>query len=123
MATESSVGTITQARVFFTVPPAVSTPPPATIIVGTEDMASILQDTLQRMENMFASAIYQNTDGEAPTAYAPPEQYATLPQQHVTPPQQYATLPRQYAAPPLQQYSAPPPQSYTASTIPSSAGP
>jgi hypothetical protein len=54
------------------------------------------------MENMFAGAIYQNTHGGAPAAYAPLQQYA---------------------APPPQQYCAPPPQSYTASAVPSSAGP
>jgi hypothetical protein len=103
-ATKSSVGTVTQARVpaVFAVPPAISTPPPATVVVKTEDTASILQDTLRRMENMFASAIYQNAHRAAPAAHAPPQQYAT-------------SLP--------QQYSTPPPQSYTTSAIPSSAGP
>jgi hypothetical protein len=81
-----------------------------------EDMASILQDSLRRMENMFASVIYQNAHGGAPAACAPPQQYAT-------PPQQYAAPPCQYATPPPQQYSAPPPQSYTASAVPTSAGP
>jgi hypothetical protein len=73
MAAESSVGTVTQARVpaIFTVPPTFSTQPPATIVVKTEDTASILQDSLWRMETMFTSVIYQNTHREAPTAYAP----------------------------------------------------
>jgi hypothetical protein len=75
MAAKSSVGTITQARVpaVFTIFPAFSTPPPATVIVKTEDTASILQDYLQRMENMFAGVIYQNMHGGAPTAYPPPQ--------------------------------------------------
>jgi hypothetical protein len=81
-----------------------------------EDTASILQDSLQRMENMFAGVIYQNVHGGAPAAYAPLQQYAA-------PLQQYAAPPRQYAAPPPQQYSALPLQSYTASTVPTSAGP
>jgi hypothetical protein len=125
-AAESSVSTVTQACVptitqacvptVFAIPPAFSTLPPATVIVKTEDTASILQDSLRWMENMFASVIYQNTHGGAPTAYAPPQQYAA-------PLQLYAALPQQYATPPPQQYSAPPPQSYTASTVPSSAGP
>jgi hypothetical protein len=104
MAAESSVGTVTQAcvPVVFAVPPAFSTPPPVATVVKTEDLASVLQDSLQRMETMFAGVIYQNTHGGAPAAYAPPQQYA---------------------APPTQQYSAPPPQSYTASAIPTSAGP
>jgi hypothetical protein len=78
MAARLSVSTITQARIpaVFTVPPAVSTPPPAAIIVKMEDTASILQDTLRRMENMFAGAMYQNAHGGAPAAYAPPQQYA-----------------------------------------------
>jgi hypothetical protein len=111
MAARSSVGTVTQARVpvVFTVPPAFSTLLPVIAVVKTEDPASILQDSLRRMETMFAGVIYQNTHGGAPTAYAPP--------------QQYAAPPCQYAAPPPQQYSAPPPQSYTASTVPTSAGP
>jgi hypothetical protein len=74
-----------------------------------EDTASILQDSLRRMENMFAGIIYQNAHGGAPAAYAPSQQY-TAPS-------------RQYAAPPPQQYSALPLQSYTASAIPTSAGP
>jgi hypothetical protein len=80
-ATESSIGTVTQAHVpaVFTIPPAISTLPPAAVIVKTEDMASILQDTLRRMENMFASTIYQNTHGGALAAYTPPQQYAALP--------------------------------------------
>jgi hypothetical protein len=111
MAAESSVGTVTQARVpiVFAVPPAFSTLPPVAAVVKTEDPASVLQDSLQRMETMFASVIYQNTQGGAPAAYAPAQQYAA-------PPQQYAALPPQ-------QYSALPPQSYTASAIPTSAGP
>jgi hypothetical protein len=110
-ATESSVSTITQAHVpaVLAVPPTFSTLPPAAIVVKMEDTASILQDSLWWMENMFASIIYQNAHGGAPAAY--------------TPPQQYAPLPQRYAAPPPQQYSAPPPQSYTASTVPTSAGP
>jgi hypothetical protein len=78
MAAESSIGTVTQAHVpaIFTIPPAISTPLPAAIIVKTEDMASILQNTLRRMENMFTSAIYQNTHRGAPAAYAPPQQYS-----------------------------------------------
>jgi hypothetical protein len=117
-AAESSVGTVTQARVpvVFAVPPAFSTPPPVAAVVKTEDPASVLQDSLRRMETMFAGIIYQNTHGGAPAAYAPVQQYAA-------PPQQYAAPPRQYAAPPPQQYSAPPPQSYTASAVPTSAGP
>jgi hypothetical protein len=61
MAAESSVGTVTQAHIpaVFTVPPAFSTPLPAAITVKTEDMESILQDLLQRIENMFASIVYQ----------------------------------------------------------------
>jgi hypothetical protein len=132
MAAESSVGTVTQARVpvVFTVPPAFSTPPPVATVVKTEDPASILQDSLWRMETMFAGVIYQNTHGGAPAAYALVQQYATLPQQYATLPHQYAAPPRQYAAPPrqyatlpLQQYSAPPLQSYTTSAVPTSAGP
>jgi hypothetical protein len=67
MAAESSVSTVTQAcfPAIFTVPPAISTPPPAAVIVKTEDTTSILQDTLRRMEKMFASAIYQNIHGGA----------------------------------------------------------
>jgi hypothetical protein len=59
-ATKSSISTVTQARIpaVFTVPPAFSTPPPAAVVVKTEDMASILQDSLRRMENMFAGIIY-----------------------------------------------------------------
>jgi hypothetical protein len=103
MAAESSIGTVTQAHVpaVFAVPPAVSTPLSAAIVVKTEDTAFIVQDTLWRMENMFTSTIYQNTHGGAPAAYAPLQQYAAPPRQ----------------------YSAPPPQSYTASAIPSSTGP
>jgi hypothetical protein len=102
-AAKSSVGTVTQAHVpaIFTVPPAISTPPPAAVIVKTEDMTTILQHTLWRIENMFARTIYQNTHGGAPTAYAPPQQYAT----------------------PLPQYSALLLQSYTAFAVPSSTGP
>jgi hypothetical protein len=116
MAAESSVGTVTQAHVpaVFAIPSPISTPPPAAIIVKTEDTASILQDTLRRMENMFAGAIYQNVHGGAPAAYAPPQQYAA-------PSQQYAAPSQQYAAPPPQQYSALPPQSYTTSAIPREA--
>jgi hypothetical protein len=104
MAAESSVSTVTQACVptIFTIPLAFSTLPPAAIVVKTEDTASILQDTLRRMENMFASVLYQNMHGGAPAAYA---------------------LLQQYAAPPPQQYSALPLQSYTISTVPNSAGP
>jgi hypothetical protein len=96
-ATESSVGTITQACVptIFTIPPTFSTLPPAATMVKTEDMTSILQDSLQQMDNMFAGVIYPNTHGGAPTAYAPLQQYATRPQQ-------YAALPRQYTALPPQ---------------------
>jgi hypothetical protein len=77
-ATESSVSTITQARVptIFTIPPAFSTLLPAAVIVKMEDTASILQDALQRMENMFTSIIYQNMHRGAPAAYAPSQQYA-----------------------------------------------
>jgi hypothetical protein len=59
-ATESSVGIVTQARIpaVFTVPPTFSTPPPAAIMIKMEDTASILQDSLHRMESMFAGAIY-----------------------------------------------------------------
>jgi hypothetical protein len=53
------------------------------------------------MENMFTGVIYQNVHRGAPAAYAPPQQYATLPRL----------------------YAALPPQSYTASTVPTSAGP
>jgi hypothetical protein len=110
-ATESSVGTVTQARVpvIFAVPPAFSTLPPVAAVVKTEDPASVLQDSLWWMETMFAGVIYQNMHRGAPAAYAPAQQYAT-------PPRQYATLPPQ-------QYSALPPQNYTASAIPTSAGP
>jgi hypothetical protein len=113
MATESSVGTVTQACIptILAIPPTFSTPLPAAIVVKTEDTASILQDSLQWMENMFAGVIYQNAHGGAPTAYTPPQQYAA-------PPQQYATPPCQYAALPPQQYSALPLQSYTASAVP-----
>jgi hypothetical protein len=137
MATESSVGTVTQARVpvVFAVPPAFSTPPPGAAIVKTEDPASVLQDSLRRMETMFAGVIYQNMHRGAPAAYAPvqqyaalpqqyaapPQQYAAPPQQYAAPPQQYAALPRQYAALPPQQYSALPLQSYTTSTVPTSS--
>jgi hypothetical protein len=125
-AAKSSVGTVTQACVpaVLAVPPTFSTPPPAAVVVKTEDMASILQDSLRRMENMFAGVIYQNAHGGAPAAYALPQQYATLPQQYAAPPRQYAAPPlQQYAAQPLQQYAAQPLQSYTASAIPTSAGP
>jgi hypothetical protein len=117
-AAESSVGTVTQACIpaVFAVPPTFSTPPPAAVIVKMEDPVSILQDSLRRMENIFAGVIYQNAHRGAPAAYAPSQQYTI-------PPQQYATLPHQYAAPPLQQYSAPPQQSHTASAIPTSVGP
>jgi hypothetical protein len=75
MAAESSVSTVTQAHipVIFAVPPTFSIPPPAAIVIKMEDTMSILQDTLQRMESMFASAIYQNTQG-APQSrqYTPP---------------------------------------------------
>jgi hypothetical protein len=82
MAAKSSVGTVTQAHVpvIFTIPPAVSTLLPAAVVVKTEDTASILQDTLQRMENMFTSATYQNTHRGALAAYTPPQQYAAPPQ-------------------------------------------
>jgi hypothetical protein len=85
-AAKSSVGTVAQAHVptVFTVPPAFSTPPPAAIVVKTEDTASILQDSMWQIENMFAGIIYQNAQGGTPAAYAPP-------QQCVTPLQQYAT--------------------------------
>jgi hypothetical protein len=111
-AAESSVSTVTQACVptVFAVPPAFSTLPPVAAIVKTEDPASILQDSLWRIETMFTGVIYQNMHGGAPAAYAPVQQYATLPR-------------RQYATPPPQQYSTPPPQSYTASAVPTSAGP
>jgi hypothetical protein len=64
-ATESSVGTIAQACVpaVFAIPPAFSTPLPVAIVVKTEDTVSILQDSMQWIESMFASAIYQNTQG------------------------------------------------------------
>jgi hypothetical protein len=80
-AAESSVGTVIQAHVpaIFTVPPAFSTPPPAAVVVKMEDTASIFQDSLRRMENMFTDVIYQNTHGGAPAAYAPPQQYSALP--------------------------------------------
>jgi hypothetical protein len=83
-AAESSVGTVTQACVpaVFAVPPTFSTLPPATAIVKTEDTASILQDSLRWMENMFAGVIYQNAHGGAPAAYAPLQQYAAPPQQY-----------------------------------------
>jgi hypothetical protein len=99
-AAESSVGTVTQARVpvVFAIPPAFSTLPPVAAVVKTEDPASVLQDSLWRMETMFTGVIYQNTHGGAPAAYAPAQQYAA-------PPQQYAAPPRQYAALPPQQYS------------------
>jgi hypothetical protein len=93
----------------FAISPTFSTPLPAAAVVKTEDAVSILQDSLQQMGNIFAGVVYQNAHGEAPTAYAPL--------------QQYAALPRQYAAFLPQQYSAPPLQSYTASAIPTSAGP
>jgi hypothetical protein len=131
-AAESSVGTVTQACVpaVFAVLPTFSTPPPAAVVIKMEDMTSILQDTLRRMESMFASAIYQNTQGALQSRQyaAPPQQYAALPQQYTTPPQQY-TLPLQQYALPLQQYAPPPqqyalpPQNYTASAVPSPAGP
>jgi hypothetical protein len=105
MAAESSVGTVTQARVpaVFAIPPTFSTPPPAAVVVKTKDTASILRESLQRMENMFAGIIYQNAHGGAPAAYT-------------ASPQQYAAPPRQYTTPPPQQYAASPPQSYTAVT-------
>jgi hypothetical protein len=64
-AAESSVSTVAQARIpaILTVPPTFSTPPPAAVVIKTEDTTSILQDTLRRMESMFASAIYQNCKG------------------------------------------------------------
>jgi hypothetical protein len=64
-AAESSVSTITQARVpaVFAVPPTFSAPPLAAVVIKMEDTMSILQDTLRRMESMFAGAIYQNTQG------------------------------------------------------------
>jgi hypothetical protein len=118
MTTKSSVGTVTQAHVptVFAVPPTFSTPPPAAVLVKMEDPVSILQDSLRRMENIFAGIVYQNAHGGAPEAYAPSQQYATLPQQYAAPPCQYAT-------PSPQQYSAPPLQSYTASAVPTSTGP
>jgi hypothetical protein len=44
MAAKSSVGIVTQAHVpaVFAIPPTFSTPPPAAVIVKTEDTASIL---------------------------------------------------------------------------------
>jgi hypothetical protein len=62
---ESSVGTVTHACVpaVFAVPPTLSAPPPAAVVIKMEDTTSILQDTLQRMESMFAGTIYQNTQG------------------------------------------------------------
>jgi hypothetical protein len=62
---KSSVGTVTQAHIhaIFAIPPTLSAPPPAAVVVKMEDTMSILQDTLQRMESMFASTIYQNTQG------------------------------------------------------------
>jgi hypothetical protein len=67
-ATEASVSTVPQARIpaVFAIPPAFSTPLPATVIVKTEDTASILQDSLWQMENMFASVIYQNAAAYTP---------------------------------------------------------
>jgi hypothetical protein len=64
-AADSSVGTIAQAHVptVFAVPPAFSTPLPVAVIVKTEDTASILQDSMRQIESMFASTIYQNTQG------------------------------------------------------------
>jgi hypothetical protein len=124
-AAKSSVGTVTQAHVpaIFTVPPTFSAPPPAAVVIKMEDTTSILQDTLRRMESMFAGAIYQNTQGALQFRQyaAPPQQYALLPQQYALLPQQYAPLPQQYA--PLPQQYAPLPQNYAASAIPSSAGP
>jgi hypothetical protein len=116
--TESSVGTVTQVHVpaVFAVPSTFSTPPPAAVVIKMEDTTSILQDTLQRMESMFAGAIYQNTQGTPQS------------QQYTSPQQQYTLIPQQYA-PPLEQYAPPPQQytlllqSYTTSAIPSSTGP
>jgi hypothetical protein len=93
-AAESSVGTITQARIptVFAIPPTFSTLPPAAVMVKTEDTMSILQDSLHRMESVFAGAIYQSAQG-APQS----RQYAILPQQYAPPPHQYGPPPHQYA--------------------------
>jgi hypothetical protein len=80
-AAKSLVGIVTQACIFavFAAPPAISTPLPAAIIVKTEDMKTMLQDTLRRIENMFTGTIYQNAHGRAAAAHAPSQQYAALP--------------------------------------------
>jgi hypothetical protein len=73
-AAKLSVSIVTQACIpaIFAVPPVFSTPLATTVIVKMENMASILQDTLHRMENIFTSAIYHNAHGGAPAAYALP---------------------------------------------------
>jgi hypothetical protein len=107
-AAKSSVSTITQActPAVFAIPPSFSTSLPAAAIINTEDTTTMLQDTLRRMESMFASVMSQNTQGA--------RQYAASLPQYAPPPQQYAPPPQQYALSP---------QSYTASAIPSTAGP
>jgi hypothetical protein len=67
-AAESSVGTVAQAHVpaVSAIPPTFSTPLPAAIVIKMEDTMSILQDTLRRMESMFAGTIYQNVQRGAP---------------------------------------------------------
>jgi hypothetical protein len=88
---ESSIGAVTQACIpaIFTVPPTFSVPPPAAVVIKMEDMTSMLQDTLRRIESMFAGAIYQNAQGVPQS-----QQYAAPPQQYAPPPQQYAALPQ-----------------------------
>jgi hypothetical protein len=113
-ATESSVGTVTQAHIpaVFAVPPTFSTPPPAAVVVKTEDTASILQDSLWWMDTMFAGVIYQNTHGGAPTAYAPAQQYAALPQQYAALPRPTSMLPHRHSnIPPHRRKATPPPPS------------
>jgi hypothetical protein len=112
MAAKSSVSTVTQARVpaVFAVPPAFSTLPQAAIIVKMEDTASILQDLLWRIKNMFTGIVYQTAHGGASTAYAQSQQYTAPLQQYTAQLQQYAAPSQQYATPPPQKYSTPPPQ-------------
>jgi hypothetical protein len=107
------ISTVTQAHITasFVIPPLFSTLLAAAVVVKMEDTASILQDTLCRMENMCTGAIYQKMHRGAPAAYTLlPQQYSTL-------------LLQQYSTPPPQQYSALLPQSHTTSTVPSSTGP
>jgi hypothetical protein len=128
-AAKLSIGTVTQAYILaiFTVPPLFSTPLATTVMVKIDDTASILQDTLCRMENMFAGTIYQNTHRGAPAAYTLPllQAYALMPQQYsILLLQQYSTpQPQQYSTPQPQQYSTLLLQSHTTSTVPSSTGP